>query len=77
MLRFFSTFLNIGISPSVDGPGIAALAEGDSGSIMSTFFGIFTDAWSFLISNPALLAVVCVAVGAPILGVILSLLRGR
>lgn len=74
---FVNTLMDIRISPSVDGPGVAMFAEGDSSSILSTFFGIFSDTWAFLIANPALLAIVCVAVGAPILGVVLSLLRGR
>lgn len=51
-------------------------AEGSVG-LIDTFASAFTSAFNILTDNPALLLIVSVAVGVPILGAILALFRGR
>lgn len=72
-------FLPLDISiGTYGGGGVATYAAGDdSTTIISTFVSVFTSMFNVITENPALLAILCVAVGAPILGVVISLFKGR
>ena len=54
----------------------ATYAEGSTG-LIDTFASAFSSGFNILTDNPALLLIVSVAVGVPILGAILALFRGR
>lgn len=70
-------FLPLDISiGTYGGGGISAQAEGGS-SIVETFVSVFTSMFNVITENPALLMILCIAVGAPILGVVISLFKGR
>ena len=54
----------------------ATYSEGSTG-LIDTFASAFSSGFNILTDNPALLLIVSVAVGVPILGAILALFRGR
>lgn len=54
----------------------ATYADGAVG-LIDTFASAFSSGFNILTDNPALLLIVAVAVGVPILGAILALFRGR
>ena len=76
MHRFVLLPLDIAIG-SYGGGGVATYAAGDGTGIIETFVSVFTSMFNVITENPALLAILCVAVGAPILGVVISLFKGR
>lgn len=49
----------------------------DNGGILDTFSSIFTSGFNIITGNSALLAILCVAIGLPILGGIISVFKGR
>lgn len=76
MLRFFPFVIPLDIAIGTIGDsGISAQTEG--GSILETFLSVFTSMFNIITGNNALLMILAVAVGAPILGVVLSLFKGR
>ena len=56
--------------------GIATAAAGDGG-IIETFVSVFTSMFNVITENTALKMILVIAVGAPILGVVISLFKGR
>lgn len=76
MYRFFLLPLDVAIVGGGNN-GIATIASGDDASIFSTFTSIFSTCFDLITGNPALFAILVVAVGAPILGAIISILKGR
>lgn len=76
MYKFFLLPLDISIG-TYGGGGVARAASDGGSSIIETFVSVFTSMFNVITENPALLAILCVAVGAPILGVVISLFKGR
>lgn len=75
-MTFFKIPLLLDIAIGAIGDsGISAQAEG--GSILETFLSVFTSMFNIITGNNALLLILAVAVGAPVLGVVLSLFKGR
>lgn len=74
MLKFWNLPLDA-IIGSVEAATKNAAATSDG--ILGTFASIFTSGFNIITDNPALFAILCVAVGAPILGVVISLFKGR
>lgn len=68
--------LDIAIGGVGSGASTYALEDG-GGGIIDTFASIFTSGFEIITGNNALLAILCVAVGAPILGAVISIFRGR
>lgn len=68
--------LDIGIGSYSGGGGISAQTV-ENGGIVETFVSIFTSMFNVITENSALLMILAIAVGAPILGVVLSLFKGR
>lgn len=54
----------------------APYAENNTG-IIDTFASVFSSIFSLISDNPALLLILVVAVGVPVVGAIFSLFRGR
>lgn len=52
-------------------------SSGDGTSLLEGFASIFTSGFNMITGNPALFAILCVAVGAPILGAVVSIFRGK
>lgn len=74
MHNFILLPLDISIG-SYGGGGISPQAGGTD--IITTFVSVFTSMFNVITENPALLVILCVAVGAPILGVVISIFKGR
>lgn len=68
--------LAIGIGSYSGGGEISARAA-ENGGIVETFVSIFSSMFNVISENSALLMILAIAVGAPILGVVLSLFKGR
>lgn len=58
-------------------PDAATFSAETSGGILDTFSSIFTSGFNIITGNSALLAILCVGVGLPILGGIISVFKGR
>ncbi len=74
MLKFWTLPLDV-IIGSVEATPKNAAATSDG--ILGTFASVFTSGFNIITDNTALFLILCVAVGTPILGALVSLFKGR
>lgn len=68
----YYTFLETTV---VDGASITYFSSGSD--ILDNFASVFSTAFEIITSNPALSLIVTVAVGVPVIGAVLAVVRGR